>query len=1025
MDNNQIHDLANIAGLGRLPELKNLTLHGNPFQKSNPNSYRVDVLNLFREQRVSDVEEATMTYRILQQSLPRLDGKEASSKELLVMRERTFRASHINANQLLLPEATARQAEDGGAVPSVVPEKTKVTTPVISPTLSLQNGTGDEREPVAMALSSSEAKRDVNVSLEGEQSDISVLSSTPRRPLRYRRVRRGRPSRKARIDDGQNANSLMLTDTTEKSKQTSRKSTQQSKNVESVEDDNTSQPRPPTTTIVTTKMTVSSVVTNFSVHDVLSAISPRTPKRKDKPEMEFDDRPVSEIETDLGPKESEQPWGEIRQSDITQQLDFSMGAQSYGAGGDNPWEQMSRASTEAQDGVLRREREIDAGVSVQFESRENEGATTTRDTFGDAFASTIANKEILAPSDDHIFSKSITGDEEGKSVEASPTDEEKVEQADNDDDDENRQSSPIRPSNPGIPNELVPTMGNNSLEDTVNPNSKNASVRILPGPKKTTEFDIFSEDWDSLVQRAAEGLIPDGIPRNPVAELQNQPNQRGELFPLEATEELPPPVAETVEDGTNDDAANNPTIQSTASGDSQSRLSSLPELLPEHVWQDDSSVPSSLGTNREDFPKVNKFQLAEENSEYDGPEYCREWPIVDNFQLYFNTFVFPGASLTLPTSLNEEMSADDENWQAVSLRYPRIQLWPEDRQWRETTSICETGQLSMDDDEDREWFVRVWEEEVIPCGSRSTKRLLPNRLTRLGFHGDALYQNAAPDPHSASRKVVLCISSSALYFIVGNDKVTARAQEKKKKFPVPISKDAVFADGRWPHAVARHPFQELVGITIGFSFQKLILRFSTRSSRNTDLFTYVLLTSNKMQTVSILQELQRRSKDAMELDSTRDTLTADVATQIDNDDRNCLDALAVAIAPDVLGTVLNFSIVQQKWKHGERGTVRRVCVVTDTKLFLLDEDYIGDGSTAVDGTNSQQRLGDVKYRMVDEATLGQVAEVQAAGADPNAITIIINPLSRLSRTHRWRLLCRDSQGAERLVEDVRKAIEMQ
>ena len=111
-----------------------------------------------------------------------------------------------------------------------------------------------------------------------------------------------------------------------------------------------------------------------------------------------------------------------------------------------------------------------------------------------------------------------------------------------------------------------------------------------------------------------------------------------------------------------------------------------------------------------------------------------------------------------------------------------------------------------------------------------------------------------------------------------------------------------------------------------------------------------------MQTVSILQELQRRSKDAMELDSTRDTLTADVATQIDNDDRNCLDALAVAIAPDVLGTVLNFSIVQQKWKHGERGTVRRVCVVTDTKLFLLDEDYIGDGSTAVDGTNRYAKL---------------------------------------------------------------------
>ena len=148
----------------------------------------------------------------------------------------------------------------------------------------------------------------------------------------------------------------------------------------------------------------------------------------------------------------------------------------------------------------------------------------------------------------------------------------------------------------------------------------------------------------------------------------------------------------------------------------------------------------------------------------------------------------------------------------------------------------------------------------------------------------------------------------------------------------------------------------------------------------------------------------------------------DAGIPIDNDDRNVLDALNAVVAPDVLGVVLHYQVVLQRWKHGERGMVRRACVVTDTKLFLLDEDYVGDGSGPFEPSIGTRQLGDVRYRMVDEASLKQVAEVQAADADPKAITIVIHPLSRLSRTHRWRLVCRDSSGAERLVEDVRKAM---
>jgi hypothetical protein len=129
------------------------------------------------------------------------------------------------------------------------------------------------------------------------------------------------------------------------------------------------------------------------------------------------------------------------------------------------------------------------------------------------------------------------------------------------------------------------------------------------------------------------------------------------------------------------------------------------------------------------------------------------------------------------------------------------------------------------------------------------------------------------------------------------------------------------------------------------------------------------------------------------------------------------------VAPEPLGAVLHYQILKQRWKHGQRGAVGRICVVTDAKIFLLDEDYIGDGSLSV-GAQSGRRLGSPAFRLIDSADLKQIAEVKAADADPNAITIIIRPLQTLQRTHRWRLLCRDRSGAEKLVEDVRKGMAM-
>lgn len=545
---------------------------------------------------------------------------------------------------------------------------------------------------------------------------------------------------------------------------------------------------------------------------------------------------------------------------------------------------------------------------------------------------------------------------------------------------------------------------------------KVATVKLQKGTYTVNDFDVFGSDWDELVRQAAEGLIPDGKVQNPVAGMDKVNSKKAAVFSQDLMDLLAPAP-------TNNNQANGSVVarsnnQASLENDShQSDVFTQNRSLPEHVWQDDLSVPSSLGTNRDDFPTLNKFQLAEENSEYDGPDSCRGMVVLKNLDLYFRTYVFPGSVPEVPQALYEQLSDDDNNWQMVSLRYPRIQLWPEDRRWLETSSIYESGQID-DFMANRERFDRVWEEEVLPCGKPAMRRLLPNRSIRLGFHGDPLFTSSVPDPHSASRKVIVCLSCSSFYVIVSDDKVTAKAQERKKKFPVPIPKDSFFRDGPWPHAVARHSFQDLQGITIGFQFQRLTLRFSNPAIRKTDPFTYVLLTSNKLQTVSILQDLQRLVKESS--DSASLASDQDGSLHIDNDDRTVLDALSSAVAPDVVGVVYHYQIVQQRWKHGERGTVRRVCVVTDTKILLVDEDYAGDGSGSLD--LGSRKMGDVSFRVVDEATLKQVAEVQAAGADPNAITLVINPLSRLSRTHRWRLVCRNREGAERLVEDVRKAV---
>jgi hypothetical protein len=428
----------------------------------------------------------------------------------------------------------------------------------------------------------------------------------------------------------------------------------------------------------------------------------------------------------------------------------------------------------------------------------------------------------------------------------------------------------------------------------------------------------------------------------------------------------------------------------------------------DHHWQDDnSSVPSSLGTPYKSDGGLTKWEilrLAEENSKFEGPYMYQKLLVHSQMELYFEQFVFA-----------EPKKVSSEIWYDTLCQYPKIGLWPVDRKRRDEASQS-SQHFSLNAD-DREVLRRAWKETIVPCGKHALRRLTPKRSERYGFHGELLWtatngESMRPDIAIDARQTVCCNSDKFFYIMIDHDTATSTPKNgDSKQFPRPIPKKAVFRNACWPHALACHSFDTLERITIGFSFQRLTLQFRHASSN--EVFVYVLLTASKVATVDLLKEFQELAGNAK---GSGFGVTSAPAMEIDNDDPVVLDAIGSAIAPDSLGVVLHYQIVRQRWKHGDRGLVRRVCVLTDSNIYLMDEDYGGDGSTS----NVATRLGHSSNRLVDGASLNQVVEVQAARDDPAAITIVLR-LASLSKPHNWRLVCRTKEGAEKLVDDVRKA----
>eukprot|EP00956_Cyclotella_meneghiniana_P016253 scaffold25569_cov57-Cyclotella_meneghiniana.AAC.3 len=389
------------------------------------------------------------------------------------------------------------------------------------------------------------------------------------------------------------------------------------------------------------------------------------------------------------------------------------------------------------------------------------------------------------------------------------------------------------------------------------------------------------------------------------------------------------------------------------------------------------------------------YDAEELNAVYDGPMDYSPIFVSSDLDLYYESFVFPRSS---------DDDSQEETVQNEKAMYPRIQLYKFDRNaLNERTKTHEYM---------GERYIGVWREDVIACGAFACSRVQPVNMPRRGFHGEILTQSGKNVHVSESRKIVICLSDSALYLVVDDDVIPKQKliQHTKRAFPSRIPIGATFEEAHWPHALICHSLDCLAGITIGFQFQRLLLRFSVSNANGMALeYTYVLLTSNKLHTISLLQKLQSHVNEAQSTSVERQ------AVLIENDDKAFLDALG-ARTDEV---VLHYQILRQFWKRGDREAARRSFVLTDTTIYLLDETYDGDGG---DSNENVRRLGDVSLSIIDSASLNRVTEVRAANEDPRMITLVILPLNKIKRNHRWRLLCNDGEGAERLIDDVRKAI---
>ena len=431
-------------------------------------------------------------------------------------------------------------------------------------------------------------------------------------------------------------------------------------------------------------------------------------------------------------------------------------------------------------------------------------------------------------------------------------------------------------------------------------------------------------------------------------------------------------------------------------------------------------------TAQEKLVETFDFAVAERTATYDGPEEYTNLLVSSYLELYFKSFIFPSSKYT--TNMDNSSKIQEK-------QLPRIQLYQTDRDlmvWTLAQNSAEN--LSSQLEDNLEQFIHLSNERVIPCGIAATGRVAPVKSDAKGARGGTLFHEGKPLNISEDQDLLLCVSNKAIYFIPNTDD---GLKHKKRRFPASIPLQVKFEDAVWPHAYCRHPLKYLRKISFdGYGFQRLTLHFKLPSLRgeifmqpeNGDIisssdYTYVVFTCDQRYTIQLMQILQRGAREAS---PNNENMSNDV--HIENDDNSVISAIASAIAPKAFtDDILGYHILTQIWQSNDTEGSRRAFLLTNESIFLLHETYSGDGSgngSILNEDSGNVQNGEVAMRIVASSTLDNIADVCILDVDSRKIVVTTKSNIGLRRTSRWLLLCKDSENAERLVQDVRKAMKV-
>lgn len=215
------------------------------------------------------------------------------------------------------------------------------------------------------------------------------------------------------------------------------------------------------------------------------------------------------------------------------------------------------------------------------------------------------------------------------------------------------------------------------------------------------------------------------------------------------------------------------------------------EIIFNGIWEqayreivESTASDDILSTDNTPSPE-HDFDALEMLSRFDGNLDLGAMFVSSNLDLYFDLFIFP-------KDTSEDDKLDDSN-SGGDLMAPRIQLFKFDRQtlinYRQNAVHSSIFDL-------RERYVGVCKEFVLACGTHARARISPVQIPKRTFHGDTVTRAGKVITISESRKFILCLSETALYFITDDGVSTSQMSPRSKRpFPTRIPSNAVSFTG--------------------------------------------------------------------------------------------------------------------------------------------------------------------------------------------------------------------------------------